>query len=380
MQITIFKDIKVTSQPFYRDVHVILKRIQEGASKDLVKKIRAEKNKEARNLLKQKLPAVCFSGKFTKRNDKSLQEHSGLLCLDFDGYATTKEMLSDKEKLTKNKHIYSVFVSPSGKGLKALVRIPADPENHVNYFVSMQNNLNSTYFDKTCKNISRVCYESYDPLIYINEQSSKWDKIEEEQYTEVTKNIDIPTIPITDENKIVDILKKWWEKKYPMVDGQRNHNVFVLASAFNRFGVSKTVAEYVMNTCSSQSFKQGEIKRTINSAYQNVQDFGTKYYEDEDKVNLIKAKLKRGVPKKEIRSQLEEESIEVGTIDNVIHRLEDEQSSQKFWSISEKGVVKIIHISFKHFLEEHGFYKFNPEGSKNYVFVRVTNNLIDHKS
>ena len=298
MQITIFKDIKVTSQPFYRDVHVILKRIQEGASKDLVKKIRAEKNKEARNLLKQKLPAVCFSGKFTKRNDKSLQEHSGLLCLDFDGYATTKEMLSDKEKLTKNKHIYSVFVSPSGKGLKALVRIPADPENHVNYFVSMQNNLNSTYFDKTCKNISRVCYESYDPLIYINEQSSTWDKIEEEQYTEVTKNLDIPTIPITDENKIVDILTKWWQKKYPMVEGQRNHNVFVLASAFNRFGVSKTLAEYVMNTFSSQNFKQGEIKRTINSAYQNVQDFGTQYYEDEDKVNLIKAKLKRGVPKK----------------------------------------------------------------------------------
>ena len=44
MQITIFKDRKVTSQPFYRDVHVILKRIQEGASKDLVKKIRNIKN------------------------------------------------------------------------------------------------------------------------------------------------------------------------------------------------------------------------------------------------------------------------------------------------------------------------------------------------
>ena len=43
MQITIFKDIKVTSQPFYRDVHVILKRIQEGASKDLVKKNKSRK-------------------------------------------------------------------------------------------------------------------------------------------------------------------------------------------------------------------------------------------------------------------------------------------------------------------------------------------------
>ena len=289
-------------------------------------------------------------------------------------------MKEHKDEIAKDKYVYSVFISPSGNGLKVLIKIPADAENHTKYFNSLEKYFNSEYFDKTCKNISRVCYESYDPLIYINEQSSTWDKIEEEQYTEVTKNIDIPTIPITDENKIVDILKKWWEKKYPMVEGQRNHNVFVLASAFNRFGVSKTLAEYVMNTFSSQNFKQGEIKRTINSAYQNVQDFGTQYYEDEDKVNLIKAKLKRGVPKKEIRSQLEEESIEVGTIDNVIHRLEDEQSSQKFWSVSEKGVVKIIHISFKHFLEEHGFYKFNPEGSKNYVFVRVTNNLIDHTS
>ena len=380
MQITIFKDIKVTSQPFFRDVRAIITRIQEGASKDLVKKIRVEKDKEKRNLLKQKLPAVCFSGKFTKRNDKSLQEHSGLICLDFDGYETNKDLLIDKEKLCKNKHMFCVFISPSGKGLKALVKIPKEPENHINYFVSLQNNLNSPYFDKTSKNISRVCYESYDPLIHVNEQSITWNKIEEEQFTEVTKNLDIPTIPITDENKIVDILKKWWQKKFPMIEGQRNHNTFVLASAFNDFGVSKTLAEYVMNGFSSKDFKKGEIKRTIDSAYQNIQNFGTKYYEDEDKVNLIKAKLKRGVPKKEIKSQLEDESIEAGTIENVIHRLEDEQSSQKFWSVSEKGLVKIIHIMFKHFLEEHGFYKFNPEGSKNYVFVRVTNNLIDHTS
>ena len=39
-----------------------------------------------------------------------------------------------------------------------------------------------------------------------------------------------------------------------------------------------------------------------------------------------------------------------------------------------------MYILFKHFLEENGFYKFNPQGSKNYVFVRVTNNLIDHTS
>ena len=82
MQITIFKDIKETSQPFYRHADIILKRIQEGSSKDLVKKIRAEKNKDNRNILKQKLPAICFSGKFNKRNDNALKQHSGLICLD----------------------------------------------------------------------------------------------------------------------------------------------------------------------------------------------------------------------------------------------------------------------------------------------------------
>ena len=66
MEITIFKDIKNTSQPFYREVEVVLKRIQEGASKDLVKRIRQESDKSKRNVIKQLLPAICFSGQFTK--------------------------------------------------------------------------------------------------------------------------------------------------------------------------------------------------------------------------------------------------------------------------------------------------------------------------
>ena len=90
MEITIFKDIKETSQHFYRDVNIILDRIRDGASKDIIKRIRSEKDKEKINNLKQQLPAVCFSGKFTKRNDKSLSQHSGLICLDFDGYPNSQ--------------------------------------------------------------------------------------------------------------------------------------------------------------------------------------------------------------------------------------------------------------------------------------------------
>ena len=379
MTITIFKDIKSTNQPFYREVEVILNRIREGASKELVKKIRAEKDKTQKNLYKQNLPAVCFSGKFTKRNDNSLEEHSGLICLDFDGYKSNKDLLQEKERLSKNKFIFSVFISPSGKGLKALVKIPNDPDNHKSYFLSLQSFFNSPYFDKTSKNLSRVCYESYDPLIYINKTSSVWDKIEEEEFNEINKKVDLPTIPITDENKIVDILTKWWTKKYPMIEGQRNQNVFILASAFNDFGVNQTLAEFVLNNYATKTFKQIEIKRTIQSAYAQKQNFGTKYYEDEDKVNQIKFRLRQGGTKKQVREEMEDD-VDPVIIDNVINRIEEEQSNQKFWTKSDKGVVKIIHFFFKSFLEEHGFYKFNPQASKNYVFVRVTNNLIDHTS
>jgi hypothetical protein len=174
-----------------------------------------------------------------------------------------------------------VFISPSGNGLKVLVKIPADPENHTNYFNSLEKHFNSPYFDKTSKNLSRVCYESYDPLIHVNENSSIWDLIEEAQYTEVSKMKDAPTIPITDENKIVEILVKWWTKKYPMVEGQRNQNCYILAVAFNDFGINKSLASYVLNQYANDDFTISDISTTIDSAYRNTATFGTKYYEDE---------------------------------------------------------------------------------------------------
>ena len=376
--ITIFKNIKEVDAPFYRDVSVALDRIKSGANKDTIKIIRSCKDKGERNEYKKLLPAICFSGQFNKRSDSSLILHSGIICLDFDDYEKKKDMLQDKEMLCKDKYVYSVFISPSGNGLKVLIKIPQDPDNHVNYFNALSKHFDSQHFDKTCKNLSRVCYESYDPLIYINENSSVWDKIDEPEYKEMNTYRDRPTIPITDENKVVDILVKWWTKKYPMVEGQRNQNVFILAMAFNDYGINKSLAGYVLSQYVTEDFTHAEIDRTINSAYANTQNFGTKYYEDEDRVNQVKTKLRRGVSKKEIRYQLQEAGLDGETIDAVVDRVERENSNLSFWTKTEKGVIKIVPILFKQFLEDNGFYKYCPEGSKNYVFVKVTNNLIDH--
>jgi len=128
--ITLFRNIKTTSQPFHKPIYVALDRIKNGKSKELVEKIRSIKDKKQINELKKNLPAICFSGVFNKRNDASLVEHSGFICLDFDGFETNKELKDFKNNLKKDDYVYSAFISPSGAGIKVIVKIPKEPESH----------------------------------------------------------------------------------------------------------------------------------------------------------------------------------------------------------------------------------------------------------
>ena len=96
-------------------------------------------------------------------------------------------------------------------------------------------------------------------------------------------------------------------------------------------------------------------------------------------LNEIKQRLKRGDSKQDIRKDLKDTDLDSDTIEAVIEKAEEEEDF-RFWFKNEKGVIKIVPILFKQFLEDNGFYKYCPEGSKNYVFVKVTNNLIDHTS
>ena len=357
----------------------ILNRIKDGKNSELVKRIRSEKNKSERNELKKKLPSICFSGIFNKRSDSALVEHSGLICLDFDGYEKKKDLTEDRLKFEKNKFVFAVFVSPSGNGLKVLVKIPRDSENHTKYFNSLKKHFASPYFDTTSKNVSRVCYESFDKQLYVNENSKIWINFEEDEYEEKHLSQGQPLIKITDESKIVEILLKWWQTKYPMVEGQRNHNVYVIAQAMNEFGINKSTASIICNNYATKDFSSAEIETTINSAYSKTHLFNTKYYENKEIIDDVKQRLKRGEPKKEVKKDLQRTDIPEHTIDAVIKKAE-EGKDEEFWTKNEKGVIKIVPLYFKKFLEDSGFYKYAPEGSKSFVFVRVTNNLIDHST
>jgi hypothetical protein len=380
MMVTIFSNIKDTSTPFYRDVNIVFERIRTGKYSELIGQIRKEKDKTQRNELKKGLPAICFSGTFQKRSDDAILEHSGLICLDFDGYKTKRDMLEFKESLKEDAYVMAAFVSPSGDGLKVIVKIPADKENHKRYFDALEKHFNVPEFDVTSKNISRVCYESYDPNIHINTESSVWEKMSEDESVPMDTRQIRTTIALKDENKIIDRLMKWWNKEYGLRAGARNNNVFILAAAFNDFGISKSLAEYVLLQMQSSDFPSSEIKVTIDSAYRNTSAHGTKFYEDETEVHRIKSKITSGASSREIKKDLLELDVREDDVDDIIKTIEKNLAVTKFWTVSDKGSVNIIHYMFKDFLQQNGFYKYAPHGSDKYMFVKVTNNLIDKAS
>ena len=135
--ITYFKSVTGDdkSYPSLRNISKALERIKEGNSKILIDQVRSAVDKESRNLLKKKLPAICFSGEFSSRADNAVTKHSGFICLDFDGYIDEYDMGIARDYLCEDKYSYSVFTSPSGNGLKVIVKIPEDVDNHKNYLV-----------------------------------------------------------------------------------------------------------------------------------------------------------------------------------------------------------------------------------------------------
>jgi len=118
---------------------------------------------------KRELPVVMYSGKFSGRKDEDLTEHSGVIVLDFDHI----DVAHSKNALATDDYILACWVSPSGDGLKALVKV-AQARKHRDHFRAIASYMDRQYgleVDSTGQNESRLCFESYDPEIIINEDS-----------------------------------------------------------------------------------------------------------------------------------------------------------------------------------------------------------------
>lgn len=145
MIVSVFKDLyKSTDVPFHVPLDKIIKRIKAGTSRELVEAVRSGNSNQ-----KKKLPSILFAGTFNERNANSLQQHSGLMVLDFDKYPNEETMYQQLELLKQNPHFVLLFISPSGKGIKGVIRVSDQltKETHPKVFKEFHKKYEYEYFD-----------------------------------------------------------------------------------------------------------------------------------------------------------------------------------------------------------------------------------------
>lgn len=104
---------------------------------------------------------------------------------------TKEKPIKSKGKLQCNEYVFAVFTSPSGNGLKIFVKVSTGKTEHKETFLKLQNyfeNLLQLEIDKSGKDITRLCFFSYDPELHLNENATFFATSEPEPVAEALKS------------------------------------------------------------------------------------------------------------------------------------------------------------------------------------------------
>ena len=290
----IFETENPTHRPFLEllDEMGLSKKNSNTKVKSTVEMIRRSSKPEEQDSLKVKLlPVICPSGTFGKRSDSALIDYNGIVCLDLDDVAVPEGI---KIVAMKSPFTLAAMVSPTGTGVKVFVLTDLrDPGRHNDLYHHLGSLMGfktrpDLKFDPSCSNPSRACFMSYDEAIMVNENAEPYhvDLETLPVYTPPTKTPSTPLVRtdiayddisfppyLTNPKKIRPAIKKahtLFEKYYPMHQGVRNNNLYILAFFFRLEGIPEDVAtDYLVAyyVDPAGGFTAGEIKRTIHSAY-----------------------------------------------------------------------------------------------------------------
>jgi hypothetical protein len=370
MRISIYKNINSTIPIKDTSVFKVLSDIKEGVYRENVSKIRLETNKQKRNALKEKLPYVTFGGTFSTRANKNIKKHSGLACLDFDDVADVDVL---KAEIIKDKFTLSCFVSPSGNGLKVLVRIPFIDNNkdYQDYYIELINHYKKYHeLDSSTKDLARACFLSFDSNLFVNSES---DLFTDKFYRPLPKEKNVVNIPITDSDIIADRLEKWFQKRWNSTN--RNNNLHAYARQMNAFGVDKSVCENYLFRYEQTDFKREEIQKLIDSAYRYTNEFNTLHFEDKKRVNEIKNLAVSGENVEKIKQKSKDLDFEKVKAEFEKHK--SELNLEEFWYYTEKDQIKLATYRFLQYLEYNNIFKFYPDDDSGvYLFVKNDKNFI----
>jgi len=255
-----FIDFKTPKDSF--DMSQIIGFIKNGAHAEQINLLRefikAGDTNNADNAKKQ-LPGFTPSGLFsTSRSEANLSQYSRVLHVDFDKL-TTIELLTLTSSFKQNKKVYAFFISPSGKGVKVFFKINSGSNEHRKKIELLFEYVESEWGlipDKQCKDLSRLCFMSYDPNAYIN--------------------VDAEILALDDSliDKRVETAYQKTSAKKEYIEGNRNSFIWEFGRQCKQ---QKMLLEEAYES-SLQKFSEmpkGEIYRTIRSSYMHRYDLPT---------------------------------------------------------------------------------------------------------
>ena len=292
--ITIFKNFNEVIE--HKTIPEILHEIKTGKYRPGITYLRkslAENKLEAYEKAKKSLPAFTPSGKFVGgRKMEFLEAYSNFIILDIDKLSQT-DLQNAKHKANQSEYTYASFISPSGNGLKILVKVNTTKEDHKETFLAIQKHYETLLnheIDKSGKDITRLCFYSFDDNLYHNEaaktfvtssevemslsgtasnQSSQAEPVEASQ-------LPTETATATNSEAIYNHCIRFTEKKVQYATGSRNVFVHQLACNLNRKGISLNEALSFILT--DFGYDEKEVTQTVHSAYGNIHEFGKEEY------------------------------------------------------------------------------------------------------
>jgi hypothetical protein len=296
----------------YVDIESVLESIKGGRWKEQIDEIRDAKTKIAKSELKKYLPAVTWSGTFelkkewvkkkmcfelVSKRDNHLLDYTGLIVIDIDGIKP-KEVDAIKKECENDMFLYSCFMSPSG-GIKLLYEVDAPHKYHKTAsFNQLKEYVESVYdqeVDKSGKNISRLCYISYDPEIYINKDYICFGVDVEAYEKKQAERVVTPPANYENEGEVSYDLEFIWRVAKGWLDNKgehyavnnRNNYIHKMACILNRAGVySDQIVQMITKHHNISKDMYGEMITTIEGVSKRYRgEFGSKPIYDKRKKN-----------------------------------------------------------------------------------------------
>lgn len=272
--------------------------------------------KSERSKIKQGCPLVRVSGSFAGQKDSDIRKHSGFIAIDLDDIDNPNTV---KDIIKNDPFVYASFISVSGTGLCLIFRI--DGTKHQDAFEALESYIYDTYqliSDKSCKNVSRARFVSYDPYIYINESAPVFKKYLKKEKQKTIKKVVFVQSDFDDVVKqlydrginICEDYKSWVSVCYALVSEfgdtaiGRNHfdTLSAISSKYHEGDCKKQYDSCVRSHDSSK----GKVA-SIDLIYYHAKQRGIETYSQETKeiIRSASSQYKSGISKENIASGLQ---------------------------------------------------------------------------